>query len=61
MRHLKFCCISILTNLLRTDNETGGEFKSMNSSGIVYPYLSTSIGKPFLVSIFLFCSLQIKS
>ena len=22
MRHLKFCYISILTNLLRTDNET---------------------------------------
>ena len=40
---------------------TGGEFKSMNSSSIVYPYLSTRIGKPFLVSIFLFCSLPIKS
>ena len=22
MRHLKFCCILILTNLLRTNNET---------------------------------------
>ena len=33
----------------------------MNSSSIVYPYLSTRIGKPFLVSIFLFCSLPIKS
>ena len=27
MRHLKFCCISILTNLLRTDNETGGRIQ----------------------------------
>ena len=33
----------------------------MNSSGIVYPYLSTPIGKPFLVSIFLSCSFPIKS
>ena len=40
---------------------TEGEIKSMNSSSIVYPYLSTQIGKPFLVSIFLFCSLPIKS
>ena len=38
-----------------------GEFKKMNSSGIVYPYLSNPIGKPFLVSIFLSCSLQIMS
>ena len=38
-----------------------GEFKSMNSSGIVYTYLSTPIGNLFLVSIFLFCSLLIKS
>ena len=36
-----------------------GEFKTMNSSSIVYPYLSTLIGKPFLVCIFLFCSLSI--
>ena len=40
---------------------TRGEFKSMNSSSIVYPYLPTLIGKLFLVSIFLFCSLLIKS
>ena len=33
----------------------------MNSTGIVYPYLATLIGKPFLVSIFLFCSLPSKS
>ena len=33
----------------------------MNSSGIIYPYLSAPTGKPFLVSIFLFCSLLIKS
>ena len=38
---------------------TGGKFKLMNSSGIVYPYLSTPIGKLFLVSIYLFCSLPI--
>ena len=41
--------------------KTGGEFKSMNSSSIVYPYLATPIGKPFSVSITLFCSLPIKS
>ena len=35
---------------------TGVKFKLMNSSGIVYPYLSTSVGKLFLVSIYLFCS-----
>ena len=33
----------------------------MNPSGIAYPYLSTPIGKPFLVSILLFCSLSIKT
>ena len=38
-----------------------GEFKQINVSGIVYPYLSTPIGKPFLVSIFWSCSLPIKS
>ena len=38
-----------------------GEFKSLNSRGIVYPYLSTAIGKPFLVSIFYFCFLPIMS
>ena len=38
---------------------TGGKFKLMSSSGIVYPYLSTPIGKLFLVSIYLFCFLQI--
>ena len=32
----------------------------MNSSGIVYPYISTPIGKPLLVSI-LFCSQPINS
>ena len=38
---------------------TWGEFKTMNSSSIVYSYLSTLIGKPFSVSIFFFCSLSI--
>ena len=38
---------------------TGGEFKLMNSSGIVYPLPFNAIGKPFLVSIYLFCSLSI--
>ena len=33
----------------------------MNLSSTVYPYLLTLIGKPFLVSIFLFCSLPTKS
>ena len=42
-------------------SNSGGEFKSMNSSSIVYTYLSTPIGKLFLASIFLFCSLPIKS
>ena len=32
----------------------------MNSSSVVYPYLSTPIGKPSLVNIFLFCSPPIK-
>ena len=36
-----------------------GDFKLINSSGIVYPYLSTPIGKPILESIVLFCSLLI--
>ena len=34
------------------EREREREFKSMNSSGIVFPYLSIPIGKPFLVSIF---------
>ena len=33
----------------------------MNSSGIVYPSISTLIDKPFLLNIFLSCSLPIKS
>ena len=43
-----------------TDNK-GREFKSINLSRIVFPYLSTPIDKPFFVSIFLSCSLPIKS
>ena len=39
---------------------TRDEFKSMNWNAIVYSYLSTPIGKQFLVGIFLFCSLPIK-
>ena len=40
--HLRFCYISIIKNLLPTETETksvktGGEFKSINSSDIVYP------------------------
>ena len=56
--HLSFLIAFRLSQLITT---TGLEFKSMNSSVIVYPYLLTPIGKPFLVSIFLFCSLPIKS
>ena len=37
----------------------GGEFRLMNSSGIVYPYLLAPIRKPVLVSIYLFSSLPI--
>ena len=40
---------------------TGREFKSMNSSGIAYTYLSIPISKPFLISMFLFCFISIKS
>ena len=51
----------ITLRLLLITLTTGGVFKSMNSSGIVYPYLSTPIGKAFLTSIFLFCTLPMKS
>ena len=55
------CSLPIAFRLSQLTAMTGGEFKSMNSSNIVYPYLSTLIGKLFLVNIFLFCSLLIKS
>ena len=32
----------------------------MNLSSIVYPYLPTPVGKPFLVSMYFFCTLPIK-
>ena len=50
--HFSFLIVFQLSQLAGT---TGGEFKSVSSSGIVYAYLSTPIGKPFLVSVFL-CS-----
>ena len=58
-----FCTIfnPIAFRLSQLNTTTVGEFKSMKSSGTVYPYLSTLIGKPFSVSIFLFCSLPTKS
>ena len=37
------------------DNSKPKDFKPMNSSVIVYSYLPTPIGKPFLLNIFLFC------
>ena len=61
----KLCSVSFFfphsSPVVTVNCDNRGEFKSMNSSGIVYPYLSTLIGKPLLVSIFLFCSLPIKS
>ena len=56
--HFSFPIAFRLSQLTAT---TGGEFKLMNSSGIVYPYLLTPISKPFLVSIYLFCPPPIKS
>ena len=52
-----FCAIffPIAFRLSQLTPITGREFKSMNSGDIVYPYLSTPIGKTFLVSTFLFC------
>ena len=55
------CSLTIAFRLPQLTATIGGELKSMNSNGIVYSYLSTPIGKPFLVSIFLLCSLPIKS
>ena len=54
---------SIAFRLSQLTVTTGGEFESINLSGIINPYLSTPIGKLFLVSIFLFCLApsQIKS
>ena len=56
--HFSFPIAFRLSQLTAT---TGGEFKLMNSSRIVYPYLLTPISKPFLVIIYLFCSRPVKS
>ena len=53
--------LPIVFRLSQLTATTGGEFKSINSSGIVYSYDKTPIGKPFLVSIYLFCSLPISA
>ena len=55
------CYLPIVFQLLQLTATTLAEFKSMNLIDKVYSYLSTPVGKPFFLSIFLFCSLLIKS
>ena len=57
--HNTFAATEILAKYLNA--YLGGQFKSMNSNSTVYPCLSTSIFKSFLVSITLFCFFPIKS
>ena len=50
--HIPFPATFWLSQLTAT---TGGEFKSVNSSGIGYPYRSTPISKLFMGKMLLFC------